>query len=87
MPHAFTEQGVAMLSSVLKSDAAIEVNIRIMRTFVSIRHQLSTTQHLSAELEAVKAKLELLERNEEDNQSRFCDPVEAIRRKYRGLFQ
>jgi len=37
MPFAFTEQGVAMLSSVLKSDKAIEVNIAIMRTFVTIR--------------------------------------------------
>jgi hypothetical protein len=37
MPFAFTEQGVAMLSSVLKSDKAIEINISIMRTFVTIR--------------------------------------------------
>ena len=37
MPFAFTEQGVAMLSSVLKSDKAIEINISIMRTFVAIR--------------------------------------------------
>lgn len=38
MPFAFTEQGVAMLSSVLNSDKAIAINIAIMRTFVSIRH-------------------------------------------------
>lgn len=37
MPFAFTEQGIAMLSSVLKSDKAIEINISIMRTFVTIR--------------------------------------------------
>ena len=37
MPFAFTEQGIAMLSSVLKSDKAIEINISIMRTFVAIR--------------------------------------------------
>lgn len=38
MPYVFTENGVAMLSSVLRSDTAIEVNIRIMRAFVSMRH-------------------------------------------------
>ena len=38
MPYAFTEQGVAMLSSVLRSKTAIEVNIQIMRAFVSMRH-------------------------------------------------
>ena len=38
MPYAFTEQGVAMLSSVLRSQTAIEVNIQIMRAFVSMRH-------------------------------------------------
>ena len=37
MPYAFTEQGVAMLSSILNSDTAIEVNIAIMRTFVAVR--------------------------------------------------
>ena len=38
LPYAFTEQGVAMLSGVLKSSTAVEVNIRIMRAFVSMRH-------------------------------------------------
>ena len=38
LPYAFTEQGVAMLSGVLKSPTAVEANIRIMRAFVSMRH-------------------------------------------------
>ncbi len=38
MPYAFTEQGVAMLSSVLRSQTAVEVNIQIMRAFVAMRH-------------------------------------------------
>ena len=42
MPHAFTEQGVAMLSSVLNSDTAIEVNIRIIRIFSKLREMLLT---------------------------------------------
>ena len=47
LPYAFTEQGVAMLSSVLRSDAAIEVNIRIMRAFVSIRNQIYLSSYCS----------------------------------------
>ena len=42
LPYAFTEQGVAMLSSVLNSDIAIEVNIAIMRTFIAVRRLIST---------------------------------------------
>lgn len=41
LPYAFTEQGVAMLSSILHSDTAIEVNIRIMRTFVAVRQYIT----------------------------------------------
>ena len=44
LPHAFTEQGVAMLSSVLRSDTAIEVNIRIMRAFVAMRSYIMSTR-------------------------------------------
>ena len=43
LPYAFTEQGIAMLSSVLKSQTAVEVNIRIMRAFVSMRRFIATT--------------------------------------------
>ncbi len=45
-PYAFTEQGVAMLSSVLKSDRAIQVNIQIIRTFTRIRELLATNEAL-----------------------------------------
>ncbi|MHB8173924.1 MAG: ORF6N domain-containing protein [Nitrospirota bacterium] len=54
LPYAFTEQGVAMLSSVLKSDRAIHVNIAIMRAFVKLRQFLSAHKDLArkfAELE------------------------------------
>ena len=46
-PYAFTEQGVAMLSSVLKSDRAIKVNVAIMRTFVKLRQMLDTNRELA----------------------------------------
>ena len=87
MPHAFTEQGVAMLSSILKSDTAIEINIRIMRTFVAIRNHLYTTQRVTAELEAIQAKLELLERNEEDNLEAINDLSEDMRREIDTIYQ
>lgn len=56
-PHAFTEQGVAMLSSVLKSDRAVEVNIAIMRAFVRLREVLSSHRELSTRLDKLESKL------------------------------
>ena len=87
LPHVFTEQGVAMLSSVLKSNTAIEINIRIMRTFVSLRNYLSGTQAISAELEAIKTKLMLLERNDEDNLEAINDLSEDMRHEIDTIYQ
>jgi hypothetical protein len=56
-PYAFTEHGIAMLSSVLNSDRAIEVNIAIMRAFVKLREILSTHKDLARKLEEVERKL------------------------------
>jgi hypothetical protein len=56
MPHAFTEQGVAMLSGVLKSERAIAVNIEIMRTFVKLRSMLSEHADLKRKLNALEKK-------------------------------
>lgn len=53
---AFTEQGVAMLSSVLRSSRAVEVNIAIMRAFVRLRQMLSTHKELAAKLEEMEKK-------------------------------
>jgi hypothetical protein len=55
-PYAFTEQGVAMLSSVLNSERAIEVNIAIMRAFVKLREILSTHKDLARKLEEMEKK-------------------------------
>ncbi len=55
-PYAFTEQGVAMLSSVLKSPRAVQVNIAIMRTFVRLREILSTHKELAGKLEELEKK-------------------------------
>lgn len=56
LPYAFTEQGVAMLSSVLNSPKAIQVNIEIMRAFVKIRQMISTHSELSKKLNALERK-------------------------------
>jgi len=59
-PYMFTEQGVAMLSSVLKSPQAITVNIEIMRIFVRLRDTLESNKELAAKLEELERKTELL---------------------------
>jgi hypothetical protein len=56
MPFALTEQGVAMRSSVLKSDKAVQVNIAIMRTFGSIRQYALNYQDLKEKIEAIESK-------------------------------
>jgi len=55
-PMAFTEQGVAMLSSVLRSDRAVQVNIAIMRAFVRLRELLATNADLARKLESIEKK-------------------------------
>ena len=54
--HAFTEQGVAMLSSVLNSERAIQVNILIMRAFTQLRSMLSTHKELKRKIESMERK-------------------------------
>ena len=87
LPYAFTEQGVAMLSSVLHSPAAIQISIRIIDTFVAMRNYIMSTKTISAELEAIKAKLEMLERNDEDNLEAINDLSEDMRREIDTIYQ
>ncbi len=56
LPYAFTEQGVAMLSSVLRSKRAVQVNIEIMRAFVRLRQLLASNAQLARKLEALEKK-------------------------------
>jgi hypothetical protein len=58
LPMAFTEQGVAMLSSVLNNDKAINVNIQIIRVFTKIRQMLADNTELRLEVEKIKMKLD-----------------------------
>lgn len=64
-PYAFTESGVAMLSSVLRSETAINANRSIMRAFVAMRNYLMTTAAMTSELAEIRTHLMLLERNDE----------------------
>jgi len=72
LPYAFTEQGVAMLSSVLRSKRAVHVNIAIMRAFVKLRQILSTHKELAH-------KLKELERKFEKHDKEIIEIFEAIR--------
>ena len=56
LPHVFTEQGVAMLSGVLHSKRAVEVNIAIMRAFVKLREMLASNKELARKLENMEKK-------------------------------
>ncbi len=63
VPMAFTEQGVAMLSSVINSKKAIQVNIQIMRVFARMREMLFDTLSVKLEIEEIKKKLENQDKN------------------------
>ncbi len=63
MPYVFTEQGVAMLSSVLNSERAIQVNIAIMRAFIRLKEVLSTHKELAQKLEELERKYQLHEKD------------------------
>ena len=86
LPYAFNEQGVAMLSSVLRSPAAIQVSIRIIDAFVAMRNYIMSTRHIEAELAELRAKLELLERNDEDNLGAINDLSEDMRNEIATIY-
>ena len=65
-PFVFTEQGVAMLSGVLRSERAVAVNVAIMRAFVAMRHELSGQLELARKLDKVEQALGALERTSEE---------------------
>lgn len=85
-PFAFTEQGVAMLSSVLKSDVAIAANIAIMRAFVQVREYLVATSSLSAEIKELKAKVDLPQLQQEENLEAVNDLSEDVRKDIDSLY-
>jgi hypothetical protein len=70
LPYVFTEQGVAMLSSVLRSQRAIQVNIEIMRAFIHLRQMLASHADLARKIETLEKKYD----------AQFKEVFEAFRR-------
>lgn len=86
LPYAFTEQGVAMLSGLLKSDVAIAANIAIMRAFVQVREYLLAASTVSAELKELRAKVDLLAMQQEENLGAVNDLSEDVRQDIDNLY-
>ena len=85
LPYAFTEQGLAMLSGVLNSDLAIEVNIGIMRAFVAIRQGLPQVSN-NKELEELKARMKELEEVSEETMAAISDLSEDTRKELDDIY-
>lgn len=80
-PYAFTEQGVSMLSSVLNSDRAVEVNIQIMRTFVKLREIIASHKDLAKRLDDLEKKYDAQFRVVFDAIRRLMTPPEPDKKK------
>ncbi|CAN5590879.1 ORF6N domain-containing protein [soil metagenome] len=79
MPYGFTEQGVAMLSGVLNSDRAIEVNIRIIRIFTKLREMLLTHKDILIKLEKIEKELMKQDRRTVKNEDNIQLIFEALK--------
>lgn len=85
LPYAFTELGIAMLSSVLRSETAIQVNINIMRAFVAIRHAIGAWQgvnlkveQLSHKVDSLNARVDEILHEQNENNMEMAVQIEAI---------
>ena len=85
-PLAFTEEGIAMLSSVLHSDVAIAANISILRAFVKVREYLLMVSTVSAEVKELRAKVDLLAMQQEENLAAVNDLSEDVRQDIDNLY-
>lgn len=86
-PYAFTEQGVAMLSAVLRSEPAIQVSISIMKAFVAMRSYLAQASLHSAELAEMRSRLQLVERDCRENLEAMNDLSEDVRKDFDAVFE
>ena len=85
-PLAFTEEGIAMLSSVLHSDVAIAANISILRAFVKVREYLLMVSTVSAEVKELRAKVDLLALQREEDLGDINDLSEDVRQDIDNLY-
>jgi len=81
LPYAFTEQGVAMLSSILRSKRAVQVNIEVMRAFVRLREMIASHKDLAQKLEAMEKKYDAQFKVVFDAIRQLMTPPEPKRRK------
>lgn len=85
-PYAFTELGVAMLSSVLTSKIAIQVNMGIMRAFVAVRQYLLSANNPTQEIEDLKQRVKELEESSEDTLAAINDLSEDTRKELDDIY-
>ena len=85
-PFVFTEQGVAMLSSVLRSETAIQANIAIMRAFVRVREYLLAASSVTLEINELRARVDLLKQEQEENLEAMNDLSEDLRQDIDNLY-
>jgi len=81
LPYAFTENGVAMLSSILNSKRAVQVNIQIMRTFTRLREMLLTHKDLQRKIEAMEKKYDYQFKIVFDAIKQLLEPAEKPKKK------
>lgn len=86
LPYAFTEQGVAMLSSVLRSETAVQVNIAIMRAFVMARQIISETRENALAINELRLKMQMLEDALENNLGAVNDLSEEMRAELDNIY-
>lgn len=87
LPYAFTEQGVAMLSSVLHSSTAIQVSISIIDAFVALRALVADNQQLRLEVKNIELKLKLLQSEQNENLAAINDLSEDVRTEIEKIYQ
>ena len=86
LPYAFTEQGVAMLSSVLKSETAVQVNIAIMRAFVAARRLMLQNREHELAINELRMKMQMLEDALENNLGAVNDLSEEMRAELDNIY-
>ena len=84
-PYAFTEQGVSMLSSILRSDRAIQVNIEIMRAFVRLRQILASNAELAGKLAALEKEYDIQFKAVFDAIRQFMTPLDPKKKRPIGF--
>lgn len=87
LPYAFTEQGVSMLSAVLRSPTAIQVSISIMDAFVAMRNYILQSTQVSAELMELRSRLQLVERDCRENLEAVNDLSEDMQKDIDAIYE